>query len=452
MRPLLIFVSALAATCIFFCCKTENKPSVAKQVFPSYDPQYAPPAGYSDTFTLSQDYPDTFDTRDQQPWLKFDFKTDYAGYMNAVLKYCIEGNLDVDFKVQDNKVRKWYHAPWLHYGTNGREYHRGLTRERNVPAKELLPTQDVDLENWAVGFYNAPGGYTIGKVWLTGGAPSTKNALFPEGTVSFKLLFTTGPVDKVPFLKGSKEWTANVFRCNPDKKAPDSVKAKCIAQRYDSTVRLLQIDIAVKDSRAGAGGWVFGTFVYDGGDTGKTVWDRMAPVGLMWGDDSGVDSMLHREGAFINPALHETVLNPALIATKEMSNGTKAYMSHHGLGGRLNGPVDNPISSCISCHSKAALQANGTPAPMADFRQKRSTFSLQAFKMYFSFIPAGNGVLTINGQQYNQVDYSLQLSAGIRNYFQSQIDAKKGLRSAQKADSTSDDGDLPEVTRDGRKE
>ena len=104
--------------------------------------------------------------------MHFDFKTDYAGYMNAVLQYCIEGNLDIDFKVQDNKVRKWYHAPWLHYGTNGREYHRGLTRERNVPAKELLPTQDVDIENWAVGFYNAPGGYTIGKVWLSGDAPA----------------------------------------------------------------------------------------------------------------------------------------------------------------------------------------------------------------------------------------------------------------------------------------
>ncbi len=37
-------------------------------------------------------------------------------------------------------------------------------------------------------------------------------ASFPEGAVSFKLLFTQAPVDKVPFLKGAPTWSADANR------------------------------------------------------------------------------------------------------------------------------------------------------------------------------------------------------------------------------------------------
>ena len=50
--------------------------------------------------------------------------------LTRVLAYCLEGNTGIDFKVQNNTVRHWYHAPWLHYGANGREWHHGLTGER----------------------------------------------------------------------------------------------------------------------------------------------------------------------------------------------------------------------------------------------------------------------------------------------------------------------------------
>jgi hypothetical protein len=51
-------------------------------------------------------------------------------------------------------------------------------------------------------------------------------------------------------------------------------------------VRLLQIDVAVKDNRAaGTTGWVFGTFNYNSAAPGSTAWQRMIPIGLMWGND-----------------------------------------------------------------------------------------------------------------------------------------------------------------------
>jgi hypothetical protein len=421
--------------------------------FPSFSPDFPPPAGEKNVFSLSQDYPDTFNRSEKYPWETIDFKTDFRSYMQAVLNYCLEGNVEVDFDVQRNSVRKWYHAPWLHYGLNGREYHHGLTRERAVPPFELHKQQDVGLENWAIGFYNQPGGYSIGKVWKTDSIPNLKMADFPEGTVSFKLLFTTGTANQVPYLKGTKEWAANIYPCSPDLGSAEE-RAKCKQRRIDSSVRLLQIDIAVKDKRAGETGWVFGTFIYDASNNGKNLWENIVPVGLMWGDDSQIDTMINREGAFVNPYLKQTYLNEKLIATSEMALGNKAYMTHHGLGGRLNGPVDNPISSCISCHSKSAVTSFGSPAPMANFKLTRKTFTKGEFRKYFATIGGGAGILTIDSTQYHKLDYSLQLSAGIRNFYQSKIDIKKAEMKKNNPNLAPEAyiEDLPEVTRDGLKE
>lgn len=37
-------------------------------------------------------------------------------------------------------------------------------------------------------------------------------ASFPEGAVSFKLLFTQAPVERVPFLEGAPTWSADANR------------------------------------------------------------------------------------------------------------------------------------------------------------------------------------------------------------------------------------------------
>ena len=52
-------------------------------------------------------------------------------------------------------------------------------------------------------------------------------------------------------------------------------------------MRLLQVDVAVRDARATKTGWVFATFVYDKTMTAPTPWAKLRPVGLMWGDAAG---------------------------------------------------------------------------------------------------------------------------------------------------------------------
>ena len=396
--------------------------------FPSFDPKFPPPTGASEVFELSQDYPSSYEVEDY-PWKTVDFTDNPNEYGDLVLKYCLEGNLNVDFKGQVNPIRKWYHAPWLHSDGedcgNGREYIHGLTRERSTPKFEIHRNQDVVLENWAVGMYNAPGGVTMGKVWLTeDGIPNPRNSDFPEGTVTFKLLFTNGAVDKVPFLDGTFEWTANIYEKKPYARE-NGQKVCVINERVNTTVRLLQIDIAIKDSRSPIG-WVFGTFMYNASNTGESAWDRMELVGLSWGDDPNVTKDLTKDGAFINADLEETYLNASLLEDPINNNSKKAYVLYHGLGGRLNGPVDNPISSCISCHGQAAtfkdyspLNSNsGRPMPMANFRLKRANFPTTEFEKYFANASAGANDRTFNNVKYITTDYSLQLAAGIRNFYQ----------------------------------
>src|SRR5262245_59546317 len=209
----------------------------------------------------------------------------------------------------------------MHYGRTGREFIHGLTRERDSRPKELHANQTDQFQNWAVGIYNDKGGYIIGQVWKDHNSPSQDGVSFPVGTVGIKLLFTAATSDQVPFLQNSKEWQANINT------------SLHVTDRAAQTVRLLQIDVAVRDQRANTTtGWVFGTFIYNGAAQGASPLDRMVPVGLMWGNDPDVtpsDVQSERK------KIVETILNP----------DARPLMKHYGWAGRLNGPVDNPISS-----------------------------------------------------------------------------------------------------------
>lgn len=443
MKQKFSFLSILILLIILFSCKqsiqninpskgisTTKKIIYTQSLFPSYNVNYTPPSGMK-TFELSQDYPKTW-VVENYPWQSIDFKKEPELYMRTVLNYCLEGNLEVDFKGQENKIRKWYHAPWLHddekylnkeYIGNGREYIHGLTREFATPKYKIHDQQNVELENWAVGMYNAPGGYTLGQVWpdpRQGPDPGKSN--FPEGTVSFKLLFTDADTRKIPFLKNTFEWKANIYSCNPNTNCADK-------KRTDRTVRLLQIDIAIKDERALKTGWVYGTFMYDGSSKGKTIWERMVPVGLSWGNDSNIKKDLNRDGAFINEELKESFINASLIHSKGKGDDV-AYLRYHGLGGRLNGPIDNLVSSCISCHGNAAVNNKGVTLPLGDFKVSttRLNYSLESFKQFFMDMPSGAHVIKWNGEDYITTDYSLQISTGIRNYYMNKRALADGLK------------------------
>jgi len=337
-------------------------------------------------FTLAQNYPATSPT-DATPWTAFDPVSQPQQYVEAVLAYFYEGNIRPDMEASFdpalNTVRGWYNAPWQDMGTNGREPAHGLTRERTSQPRELAPTQTQFWNNYAIGFYNAPGATAIGKMWADHGKPDpTKASNMPEGTVAAKLLFTTADDTEVRYLKGAPSWNAYVYK-DVHNRFPKPTDA-----RDKVAVRLLQIDIAVKDKRAPLG-WVFGTFVYGGGPGGKpgSGWSNVAPVGLMWGNDPTYSGTGPLKESWINPAVS---------------------MPHLGYQGRLNGPVDNKISSCLSCHSTAeSPEGQMTPPDTVDpapwFRNIPSGTAFDAGRVPF--------------------DYSLQLSVGL-GFFRNAQDIK----------------------------
>lgn len=357
-----------------------------------------PPGWTGNVFQLAQDYPTSIPT-DKQPWMAFDPTTQPGPYLEAVLAYFYEGNIqptvEGSFNPAVNKVRGWYNAPWQDYGLNGREPIHGLTRERvNLPG-ELSASQTKPWNNYAVGFYNAPGGYTIGKVWTDHGKPNPSMATMANGTVGAKLLFTTAPISEVPYLAGAPTWNAYIYS-DVNNPRPTPASPRAVVQ-----VRLLQIDIAVKDDRVkNKTGWVFGTFVYGGGPGGKpgAGWTNVAPVGVMWGNDPGYSG---------TGGLKETWINPAV------------KMPHLGYQGRLNGPVDNPVSSCLSCHATGEDPAGNNMIPPSGQDPSR----------WFQNLPSGTPFDT----GAISTDYSLQVQVGLTNFANAQAVAKAPSDKARKS-------------------
>jgi hypothetical protein len=347
----------------------------------------APVPGWSGpVFHLSQDYPRSRPLPEKMPWKKyrFDDPNEWKQYLDAVLTYCLDGNREVDWDVQRNPVRKWYHAPWMHWGTNGREFIHGLTHERVSLPGELAPTQKSTFQNWAVGFYNQPGGWILGKVWADPNNPNPEAFHdFPDGTVSIKLLFSLADPSEVPYIAGSKEWDAYIYTKTETPTNPNGA-------RTVQKMRLLQVDIAVRDTRNDANtGWVFATYTVNGALAGADPYKKLIPVGIMWGNDPQLSS----KGALAQTLINESADLPA---------------QHLGWNGRLNGPVDNPLSSCLSCHSTSQWKA------LAGLTPPRTSVQGSAEWMeWFRNIRAG----TSFSQNAKSLDYSLQLGVGMQNFY-----------------------------------
>ena len=369
--------------CSLILCLTLTSAGVAQGTFPNSAVPL--PGGWTGpVFHLSQNYP-TQVPNDSYPWLQFDPTTQASQYMLAVLQYCLDGNVDNDWVLQANSKRGWYHAPWMHWGPHGREPIHGLTFERMSLPGELAPQQTRTLENWAVGMYNAPGGYTIGQVWKNPINPNVKAAQFPPNTVSIKLLFTEGDSSQIPFLAGSKVWPAYVYvnGQNTGAGAPRTVK----------NLYLLQVDIAVRDPRVDSTtGWVFATFIYDGRNQGDTPYAKLRPVGLMWGNDPNLGPTQYQQGQRPSQG--------------NLYKPTQSIMRHYGWLGRLDGPVDNPKSSCLSCHSTAQWPVAAPMVPPTGTAE-----GSPQWMQWFQNIRAGSPFTASS----TSMDYSLQLASGVQN-------------------------------------
>ena len=370
--------------------------------FPDYG--YQAPSSYKGpTFTLSQNYPKALPNSVPPAFFKLlpspltnDFEK-WRPYAEAVKNYCLEGNVQNDWYVEKNKVRAWYHAPWQHYGPLGREGIHGLTKEAEIQSQQLAATQTTTGQTYAVGIYNDIGGYTFGQVWKDPQNPdptfTNQPNSFHDGTVVCKPLFADIDLKQVPFLVNPVLWQAYIT--NTFKSADRSIKQ----------VALIQMDFAVRDSRVPGTGWIFGTFQYNGAKTGKPGWDNLVPVGVMWGNDpeNNQDTYTNKQPTVtkINPDLKESAINakPELPPT------------HLGWNGRLDGPVDNPVSACMSCHMTAESPQLSplNPSFQSDPPPVGSKEWMRWFQNEMAGHPFDPGALS--------TDYSLQLADGIANFY-----------------------------------
>jgi hypothetical protein len=285
----------------------------------------------------------------EAPWLAHDFNVvaERPAYLEALKNYFLDG-MDapgVDFVAQRNTRRSWYHVPMMTVDDFARrEPYHGLTRERSLRPNEhkwIKNSASPWPRSFAIGYYNWIGGYTIGQVFRDPdpALADPARAQFIAGTFVFKLLFAEYVPSQIETsldpLVEAPEWQIQ------DSASPSSPPIN---------VRLLQVDVAVRDTRSAPTGWVFATFVYDKSMTSEpSRWRRLRAVGLQWGNDDDV-----------------TASGVGTIDQSWLASGVPTELLREdgfpfGRHGRLNGPVDNRFSSCIGCHSTAQVVVGASP-------------------------------------------------------------------------------------------
>jgi len=216
----------------------------------------------------------------------------------------------------------------------------------------------VNIRNHAAIYYDKTAAYSLHQVWkkcnpetlICPPSISNNEAQFKEGSIVIKAAGATASPADWPVMEGSAKW--KIFRRPFDLNGTITGKPPVVTDIY-----IAIFDIIVKDSVASPEtGWVFTTLVYDKNSLGNDAWDKMVPLGAMWGNDPTVNSARNP-----NQALMETYVNPDAPAYSKVTLG---------YGGRLSGPFDIavkhdvlvdgqlvkklPSSSCMSCHGTSS--------------------------------------------------------------------------------------------------
>jgi hypothetical protein len=264
-----------------------------------------------------------------------------------------------------------------------------------VKPRQLASTQAYpDGQTYAVAIFNEFGGYTIGKVWKDHEHPDPNRISFSPGTVICKLLFTDVPVEQVPWLDPPLQWQAY---------ATDTFSS---TNRRVRKLSLVQMDIMVRDPRSPYG-WVFGTFQYNGKLKKDNAWENLVPVGLQWGNDPSITDDNS------NPQPVKTRRNPKLKETVINESDEELPPTHLGWNSRLNGPVDNPMSSCMSSHSTAQAPAKSPILPI--MLQPKPAPGSDKWMRWFRNI--GCGKRFDEDKPTSSTDFSLQLALSLQNFY-----------------------------------
>lgn len=308
-------------------------------------------------FKLRADYDKAPRRPDPKPWAGLDLKDQRQAlkFILLVQKYFYENMAnqnpkkpDYNFIAQNNKQRYWCHMPWMHVGDTGREAIHGMTKERDLRPSTSIPVfkNATPGSDWGVAYFNGTGCEAIGDVFGAQGKhrqePDFSRAYFRDGTVITKMLFTTA---RFPEIEKAYKWRATVSDAGS-------------TERSLRDVRHIQMDIAVKDltlkgTDASLDNWVMAGFYYD------PNYDFEKELKAVLGEENPLKSIpnLPREllkmrpmgvqTGFEAPDTNETILFPGSYA--------------NGSGGRLNGPADNPKTSCLGCHAAAGTTAAMIP-------------------------------------------------------------------------------------------
>ena len=434
-------------------------------------------------FRLSDKYPaEPVDDKESQKWRdkKFDplfqANTSQADknklakeYAWLVMEYAQQGNINqpgqLDFGVCENPVRAWFHMPFQTYDAmSGREFTHGLTREAPVTFSTKDGTGTDKSTMWAVAIYNSTAAYTLGQIWRSDGTVDipTDNIEFQEGAVIAKPLFNTSTVAQLPVLQNMPAWNANISdpvfcECKPAEGSECTLveeSQQCprsYAQWED--VRLLQFDIAVKDSRAPDTSWVYGTFVADGLHKADEVepWKRISLLGLMWGNDTppeGQYAYNYPKNPRENGFAEEVIIWETVDRLNSYSgSASMRQLGHLGCNQRLNGPADNANSSCMSCHGTASVPDinQATPPLISQFSaQTKQCVAPVANNTAVGMDRAGDPATVNDGISFTDIDSLYFANTGAGVPFNMTVETASGPKNVMA-------GDAPDYS-DGRKE
>jgi hypothetical protein len=332
---------------------------------------FTPPTGLR-SYIVSADYEQAktrWNDHNDRPWkgLRLDTPDGQLAFSRMMRDYAYDGMVNNGGSPESilypekNTKRYWCNMPWLNVGDNGRDAIHGLTKERPLSASPIYPTpagSDPKFPlgaDWGIGFYNAPGCLGIQRVFGSKNSPvyppkyiptnwNGNMAYFPDGTVAVKFLFTSAgsQTDKpFPALDGTHILQAHASHISQD----PTTKKLIDLPRTMMGVRLVQIDVAVKDStlvgaRKDLDYWVMTTYYFDKtfkSDT-KNYWATKVP---------------NVPEGFLNMRPQGVQLGLGKPDSGHPDSSVFAGSNQNGLDGRLNGPADNPKGSCLGCHATA---------------------------------------------------------------------------------------------------
>ena len=117
-------------------------------------------------------------------------------------------------------------------------------------------------------------------------------------------------------------------------------------------------------------------------------------------------------GEFTNPIPGVTKINLNLKETIINPDKNELPPTHLGWNGRLNGPADNYLSSCMSCHMTAEAPQKSPNSPLFQEPQKVPPIGSKEWMRWFQNLKCAT---PFDSDAYS-TDFSLQLAASLQNF------------------------------------